>query len=121
MRIPKDISLATYIRRLIMDDRVEEFYWTEDWRELKEEVKDFYHNECQECLKKGIYTRADCVHHVKQVRQYPALALSMYYIDEKGNKQKQLVPLCNACHNKEHPEKQHKQSKKEYFTNEELW
>ena len=121
MRIPKDITLATYIRRLIDNHKVEEFYWTEDWRELKEYVKDFYHNECQECLKEGIYTKAECVHHVNEVRARPDLALSMYYIDGEGNQQINLMPLCNACHNKQHPEKNKSRGQKEHFSNKELW
>ena len=43
----------------------------------------------------------------------PGLALSEYYTDESGNEKRNLVPLCNACHNAEHPEKVYKA----YFTN----
>lgn len=121
MRIPKDISLVAYISRLIKEDRVEEFYWTEDWKELRQDVLEELYYECQECLKLGKYTKADCVHHVNEVRHRPELALSKYYIDQKGNKCRQLIPLCNQCHNIKHPEKGQKRGKKERFTNEELW
>ena len=121
MRVPKDIPLAVYIRRLIRADKVEQFYFTEDWKELRLEVLEELFNECQECLKQGKYIKADCVHHVNEVRNRPELALSKYYIDNKGNKQRNLVPLCNQCHNLAHPEKSLKAIKKERFTNKELW
>lgn len=120
MRIPKDIPLATYIRQLIRDDKIELFYFTEDWRELREDVLDHYYNECQECLKKGKYSRADMVHHVNEVRHRPELALSMYYTDEHGKQQINLMPLCNACHNIVH-DKLGKWINKDKFTNEEKW
>ena len=120
MRIPKDIPLAVYIKRLIAADKIEQFYFTEDWKELREDVLEELHNECQECLKNGTYTEADCVHHVNEVRQQPALALSKYYIDKQGNKQRNLVPLCNQCHNNVH-DKLGQWQRKDKFTNTELW
>ena len=120
MRIPNDIPLAVYIRRLIKADKVQLFYYTEDWKELRADVLDFFHHECQECLKKGDYTKADCVHHIQEVRQHPELALSRYYTDSKGQTQYNLVPLCNTCHNNEH-EKLIKWQRKDKFTNEERW
>lgn len=121
MRIPRDIPLAVYIKRLIAADKVEQFYFTEDWKELRADVLEELHNECQECLKQGKYTEADCVHHVNEVRNRPELALSKWYTDIKGNRQRNLVPLCNQCHNLAHPEKCLKKQKKDRFTNEELW
>lgn len=120
MRVPKDIPLATYIRRLIAAGKVEQFYFTDDWKELRQEVLEDFHNECQECLKQGNYTRADCVHHVNEVRHRPDLALSRHYVDSKGNKQHNLVPLCNQCHNIVH-DKLGAWQRKDKFTNEELW
>ena len=38
---------------------------------------------------------ADMVHHIKERTEYPELALTL----------ENLISLCNACHNKEHPEK----------------
>ena len=120
MRVPTDTPLAAYIRRLIKANKVEQFYFTEDWKELRQDVLDFFHNECQECLAKGEYTRADCVHHVNEVRHRPELALSRYYVDGKGMRQYNLVPLCNRCHNNVHDKlKKHWETKR--FTNEERW
>ena len=120
MRVPKDIPLATYIRRLIRADKLERFYFTEDWKELRIDVLEELHFECQECLKSGKYTAADCVHHVNEVRHRPDLALSKYFIDGRGQKQRNLVPLCNQCHNNVH-DKLGEWQRKDKFTNEEKW
>ena len=120
MRIPSNITVATFIRRLIAQDKVELFYQTDDWKELRQEVLEELHNECQECLKKGNYTKADCVHHVNEVKVRPDLALSKYYRDKEGKQQRQLVPLCNHCHNVIH-EKLKKWQYKDKFVNEEKW
>ena len=120
MRVPTDIPLGTWIRQLIKEDRIEQFYFTDEWKELRQDVLDDHHNECQECLKKGTYTRAVCVHHVNEVRVRPELALSKFYVDKEGNQQKQLVPLCNECHNIIH-KKLDNYRKKNRFTNEERW
>lgn len=120
MRIPKDISLATYIRRLIKAGKIERFYFSEDWKELRETVLDHYYYECQECLKTGKYTKADCVHHVNEVKHRPDLALSMYYLDAEGNQKPNLLPLCNTCHNLIH-DKLGKWQNKDRFTNVERW
>lgn len=120
MRIPRDIPLSQYIKRLIAEDKIEQFYFTDDWKELRQDVLEELHNECQECLKQGRYTKADCVHHCNEVRHRPDLALSRYYTDDKGQTQYNLIPLCNTCHNLIH-EKLIKWQRKDKFTNEEKW
>ena len=50
---------------------------------------------CQECKKYGRRREAVTVHHIKHAETHPELA----YTDSN------LVSLCNACHNKMHPEK----------------
>ena len=120
MKLPKDIPLAAYIRKLISAGKVEQFYYTDEWKELRQEVLDFFHGECQECLKNGHYTKADCVHHVNEVKNRPDLALSRYFVDGKGNTQPNLVPLCNQCHNNVH-DKLGEWQRKDKFTNEERW
>ena len=120
MKIPTDISLATYICKLIAANKEWIFYKTDEWKELRQEVLDDEHNECSECLKQGKYTRADCVHHINEVKKRPELALSKYYIDKEGNKQKNLVPLCNECHNIIH-DKLGEWQKQNKFSNKERW
>lgn len=120
MRIPTDISIAAYIKQLMREDKLPKFYLTDDWKELRQEVLDDHHNECHRCAEHGNYTTAVCVHHVNEVRNRPDLALSKYYIDTEGQKQKNLIPLCNECHNIVH-DKLGNWQKKDKFTNTELW
>lgn len=120
MRIPTDKPLAKWIRELIRADRIELFYLTKDWKELRLEVLEENHYECQRCMEKGKYTRADCVHHVNEVKTHPHLALSKYYTDAEGKQQKQLIPLCNECHNIIH-DKLGQWQRKDKFMNEERW
>ncbi len=120
MKIPKNMTVAAFIRKLIQEDRLAVFYLTDEWKELRLDVLEENCWECQECLKKGNYTRAVCVHHVNEVKNRPDLALSRYYTDNKGNRQRNLVPLCNQCHNIVH-DKLGEWQRKDKFTNEERW
>jgi len=56
------------------------------------------HNECQLCKERGMYSRANMVHHVHALRSHPELALAMHYIDLHGKSRRQLVSLCKECH-----------------------
>ncbi|KNE19662.1 HNH endonuclease [Virgibacillus pantothenticus] len=53
------------------------------------------HYLCQHCLRNKIIKLAEMVHHIKPRDEYPELALTL----------DNLISLCNACHNKEHPER----------------
>ena len=81
-----------------------------------------HHNECYRCRQQGKITKADTVHHVLHVKDHPQYALSEY-VTLEGNRVLNLIPLCNACHQIEHPEKTekalHKRKKKE--VNKEMW
>lgn len=120
MRIPTNISLTKYIKNLLADNKIELFYQSDDWKELRQDVLEELHYECQECLKKGRYTRADCVHHCMEVKHRPDLALSKYYTDHEGKQHRQLIPLCNTCHNIIH-DKLGNWQRKDKFQNEERW
>lgn len=50
---------------------------------------------CQDCLRYGRKTRATLVHHIEPYADAP----------EKSLDEKNLVSLCDACHNKRHPER----------------
>lgn len=122
MRIPTDIPLEKYIRSLIAKNRIIQFYKSDDWLELKQEVLDEFHSECQECLKHGIVTTKDLhVHHVNEVKIRPDLALSKYYRDKEGKKQRNLVPLCRTHHNEVHDRCGNSEKRKEKFKNTERW
>ena len=72
-------------------------YNSRRWRHKSKEIlrRDGYR--CQHCKRYGKRVQAVVAHHIKHVDEYPELAYT------NGN----LVSLCNACHNKEHPEKAH--------------
>ncbi|MDA1966212.1 HNH endonuclease [Bacillus cereus] len=79
------------------DKEAKKFYDSTAWRRCRELalIRDSYR--CQECMKHDplIPVPADMVHHIKERSEYPELALTL----------DNLISLCNACHNKEHPEK----------------
>ena len=87
------------------------FYKSKEWRKKRLEILDNHNGECQKCKGKGKYNKANCVHHILQLNNRIDLALT------DGN----LISLCNACHNEEHPEKLKQFEAKEKFMNEERW
>ena len=98
-------DLVNWIKELIDSNQLYKFYKSKYWIELKNEVLEEYHCECSMCRARGKIVRAVTVHHVNHLRDRPDLALSKYYIDKDGNKQRNLIPLCAKCHNQAHPEK----------------
>lgn len=82
------------------------FYDSEDWKQLREEVKKRDNYECQECKRNGFvfidtneYSEKAkrkkiqlVVHHIKELEDHPELALE---IDN-------LETLCVNCHNRIH-------------------
>ena len=95
------------------------FYVSPEWRKLRKEIlkKDKY--ECQVCKSKGKYTKANTVHHVKHLEDYPELGIEEYY-QENGKQYRNLISVCKDCHeNVCHPERL-RWNKKEPLT-EERW
>ena len=122
-----DMMNEKIIRELIDKDELWRFYKSKEWIALKTKVLKENHYECAECRKHGVITRYDdgrllsTVHHVCHVRDHPELALSEWYKDySTGKLERNLIPVCKACHNKLHPEKI-KRSSQEKFMNEERW
>ena len=72
-----------------------EFYKSRRWKRKRLAIlkRDGYL--CQWCKRYGRTIEATTVHHIKHADEYPELA----YVDDN------LVSLCDACHNKAHPEK----------------
>ncbi len=107
-----------FVKKCISDNDVHRFYCRKEWLEIREKVLKFDHYECQKCKKKGKYRKAILVHHVNHLKDKPSLALEMY--DEKG--ERNLVSLCQSCHEEEHPEERHRWHKSDkVFINEERW
>lgn len=109
-------ELIKWLNRLIKDKREIEFYGSRIWKNLKAEVLKEQHYECQECLKRGILTKADTVHHINYLKNRPDLALSKTYVDEHGNIKRNLEAICFDCHNKIH-----NRFKKKTLLTEEWW
>lgn len=70
-------------------------YTSAKWRHKREHIlrRDGYM--CQICKRYGRVRQATEVHHIKHADEYPELV----YDDAN------LISLCHACHNKQHPEK----------------
>lgn len=111
------LELKKWIKELLTQGKIDDFYKSKYWRKLRKEVLKEQKEECQECLKLGKRTKANTVHHVQFVDKHPELALSKFYA-YKGKQYRNLICVCPDCHNKLHPEK-HKQKKE--LINEELW
>lgn len=115
-------ELKKWIDDLIAENKLWQFYKSKEWLALKAKVLKVNHYECAECRKQGTITRYDIgadgrkrklstVHHIVHVRDNPALALT----------ESNLEPVCKACHNKLHPEKNKNRNKYQGFTNVERW
>ena len=70
-------------------------YNTVAWKAKRKKIlrRDGYM--CQECRRYGRIREATEVHHIKHADEYPELA----FVDSN------LISLCHACHNAQHPEK----------------
>lgn len=121
MHVPYGIPLAAWIRSLISDGKLYRFYKTEEWLELRDYVMALAHCECELCRDAGIYSRATTVHHINEVKRRPDLALSLYYTDRDGQRKRNLIAICDRCHNKEHGRFQGSKKKNEKPLTEERW
>lgn len=91
------------------------FYTWRKWRKEREHVLRQDKHECQHCKRAGRYTKATMVHHIKHLRTHPQYALMMW-VQVDGTWQRQLISLCEACHEREHPERLRKYERKEPLT-----
>ena len=101
----KGNELVQWITYLLSIDKIDRFYHSKYFLHIKNEVMKEQHYECQRCKEQGKLTivkpdgsKSGVVHHVKEVKKNPELALSKYYTDEYGRQQRQLIVLCNECH-----------------------
>ena len=88
------------------------FYKWCRWKKVREKVLKMDKYECQWCKENKKYTPATVVHHIKEFEMHPEMALSIFYIDENGEKQRNLISLCNKCHNKAHHRFEFQQKRK---------
>lgn len=96
----------TQLVALIARGREDLFYHWPEWLERRDDVLRLDRGECYLCrTKKKRYRRAVLVHHVKHLKQRPDLALSIW---DPDSGERQLVSVCRACHEDEHPERRWK-------------
>lgn len=124
------------IKQLIASDKLIKFYQSRAWRTLRLKALKRDNYECQECKRQGLVysTPVDArgvalpsddkkennknnnrkslhVHHKKEVKDYPELALVL----------DNLETLCQQCHNGMHDRLKDYNKKKQPFINEERW
>ena len=80
------------IVRLVQEGK---FYKSSAWEKKRWEILARDNHECQVCKEEGGFAPATTVHHLKHLEDRPDLAL-----DDDN-----LVSVCAACHNREHPER----------------
>lgn len=98
-------------------DELRRLYWTKVWKRLRKQILAYDHNECQICKTRGEHQRATMVHHIKHLERYHSLGLSTTYEAEDGRVYRQLISLCDDCH-----EQQHKREQRELqLITEERW
>ncbi|WP_108070770.1 HNH endonuclease [Heyndrickxia sporothermodurans] len=99
-----------WLESLIRQDKMIPFYKCKEWRSLRLEALERDNYECQQCKRKGKYTRGQNVHHLREVKDRPDLALTL----------ENLETVCIPCHNAIH-DKRLKNDKRKPFVNEERW
>lgn len=91
------VKKVNYLSEVLKGNR-KPFYNNRDWRHKRQEILKRDRYECQRCngqwdseypIEKTQLTTASVVHHIKDLQEYPLLAL------EDDN----LVSLCYNCHN----------------------
>lgn len=110
----------------MIEKEVKAFYNSAAWKHKRMKILERDHYECQDCRKRlekaagnGIKLEgrdrkiwpAEEVHHIKELREYPELALA----DDN------LISLCARCHNLRHGREPHKFIKRKKRLTEEKW
>lgn len=91
------------LRLLIEAGEEEKFYSWQEWKRLSNTVRTrLDHAECQLCRARGKVGPGEIVHHVQHLRDRPDLALSIW---DPETHERQLLTLCRACHEMQHPER----------------
>lgn len=90
------------LQDLIAAGTASRFYDWPEWEQARSEALRMDLGECQLCKARRRYGKAVLVHHVKHLKDRPDLALSVFDPDTGA---RQLVSLCRACHEEQHPER----------------
>lgn len=76
-------------------DDIDKLYKTKRWRSLRLIIISRDYGLCQECKRRGIIHKGNIVHHIVEAREN---LTKFWDVDN-------LELSCEACHNKEHPER----------------
>lgn len=108
------------------DKEVKSFYNSSAWKRKRMEILERDHNECQDCRKRlqdaandgkqltgrdRKIWRAEEVHHIRELREYPELSLN----------NDNLISLCTQCHNNRHGRNPHRFVRRKKRLTEEKW
>jgi len=108
------------------DREAKHFYDSAAWKHKRLQILTRDHHECQDCRKRltaaavageilngkdRMIRRAEEVHHIKELKEHPELALS----DDN------LVSLCISCHNLRHGRAPKKFKRKHKLASKERW
>lgn len=94
------------------------FYDWPEWERIRADVLRMDQWECQACKARHRYRKAELVHHVKHLKDRPDLALSAF---DPATGERQLVSLCRACHEEQHPERMRQPTPHSAPVTEERW
>lgn len=89
-----------YVKKCIKNN-IHNFYIWGEWLKVRTIVLQMDKYECQDCKKKGKYTKATTVHHNQFLKKYPELALEIFY-QFGGKTYRNLISLCRDCHEVRH-------------------
>ncbi len=108
------------------EKEIKAIYNSREWKEKRIEILTRDCWECQDCRKRlkdavdsgnrlngkdAKIRRADEVHHIRELREYPELA----FVNNN------LISLCSECHNIRHGRYPHKFKRKKPIVSEEKW
>ncbi len=105
------MQLRKGLLKAIKQGNTRKFYKSKEWRHKRQVILQRDNKECQKCKRRGGYSKAETVHHIKHLKNHPELALT----------DSNLESLCNKCHNEEHPEKLQTTTTKKKIVIEERW
>ena len=81
-----------YYDKYKRDKNSQAFYRSKEWKDVRDLALKRDNYLCQSCLSKKILKKAELVHHIKYLRDYPELRSRL----------DNLVSWCNKCHNEHH-------------------
>ncbi|WP_235856558.1 HNH endonuclease [Niallia taxi] len=89
-----------YYDKYKRDPETRRFYKSAAWSKARRLALERDNYLCVHHLKQNRVVAADMVHHIKELKDYPDLGLSL----------DNLISLCNSCHEAEHPDRRSKKN-----------